>query len=118
MHDHQNTEPIFSLFFFGTHLGDHGVGAAEVEGAGPLEVAALDLEVAGLLCAVRGQEDVQLRPQLDDGGFLGREEQVARARAVPSEHFPSVVHAKYLMMHKGEKRMEWYDRPAEIAPPK
>jgi hypothetical protein len=83
----------------GTHLGDHAAGVAEVEGARPLEVAALDLEVAHLLRGVGGQEDVHLRLQLEYRGFLRGEEQVALVRAVPSEHLPSVVHAEYLVIN-------------------
>jgi len=76
------------------HLSDHGVRVAEVEG----EVAALHLEVAGLLRGVPGQEDIHLRPQLQERRPLHGEEQVARARAVTSEHLPCVVHTKYLVM--------------------
>ena len=79
------------------HLSDHGVRIAEVEG----EVAALHLEVAGLLL-LRGvpssQEDIHLRPQLQERRPFHGEEQVARARALTSEHLPCVVHTKYLVM--------------------
>lgn len=49
-----------------------------------------------MLGRVSGQEDVHLSPQLQGRRSPGSEEQVARARAVPSEHFSFVVHAKYL----------------------
>ena len=85
---------------FCTHLSNHVVGVAKVEGARPVEVAALDLEIAHLLRGVGRQEDIHLCLQLDDRRFLGSEEQVARVRAIPSEDLPPVVHAKYLLRFK------------------
>ena len=60
-----------------THLSNHVVGVAKVEGARPVEVAALDLEIAHLLRGVGRQEDIHLCLQLDDRRFLGSEEQIA-----------------------------------------
>jgi hypothetical protein len=38
---------------------------------------------------------------LEDWSFLHCKEQISCVRAVPSEHFPSIVHTKYLIMHHG-----------------
>jgi hypothetical protein len=97
----RRTSSFLYIYIIYTHFSDQGVGvvAAEVERAGPLLEAALHDEVAGLVRGVGGQVDEHLGlERLDDGGFLGGEEQVARSRAVPSVRFPRVVHADYLPM--------------------
>jgi hypothetical protein len=60
-------------------LGYHCGGVAKVEGAGPVEVVALDLEVAHLLRGVPSQEDIHLCLELDQRRFLHAEEQIACA---------------------------------------
>jgi len=77
-------------------LSNHDVRVAKVEDAVSVEVATLHPEIAGLLGGVPGQEHIQLCPQLHQRGSLHGEEQIACVRAVPSEHFPSVVHTKHL----------------------
>jgi hypothetical protein len=79
------------------HLSYHCGGVAEVEGAGPVEVVALDLEIADLLRGVPSQEHVHLCLELDHRRFFHGKEQIACVCAVPSEHFPSIVHTEYLI---------------------
>ena len=81
----------------GTYLSYHCGGVAKIEGAGPAEVIALDLEIADLLCGVSSQEDIHLCLELDHRRFLHGKEQITCVCAVPSEHFPSVVHTEYLL---------------------
>ena len=80
-----------------TYLSYHCGGVSKIEGAGPVEVVALDLEITYLLCSVSSQEDIHLCLELDQRRFLHTEEQIACVCAVPSEHLPSVVHAEYLI---------------------
>jgi hypothetical protein len=78
-------------------LSYHCSRVAKIEGAGPIKVAALDLEITDLLCGVSCQEDIHLCLELDHRRFLHTKEQIACVCAVPSEHFPPVVHTEYLM---------------------
>jgi hypothetical protein len=58
-------------------LSYHCGGVAKVERAGPVEVVAVDLEIADLMCGVSSQEDIHLRLELDHRRFLHTEEQIA-----------------------------------------
>jgi len=85
----------FSSFI---HLSDYGVGVAKVNVGRSLVEGTHHPEITDLLCSVRRQENVHVRPHLHNRRFLGGEEQLASVVvvAVPSERFPFSVQAKCL----------------------